>query len=767
MGFEKLINFLERNLSYDAIEELKLKSSIKKILCEHVFYDINFIIYSCMTEVEAEVNDIIKIIYSLPFNYDSDVNDKVESFFKLKHWNECDINEEVLNGLYENDIVDNFKKMITQEVEKNILLIDKVLYHKVVDKIIESISSLHLEKFVISINLFFDGIPSFSKILEQKRRRSKNYLESQKRKKNFKKYFKCIENDLICENDITYNYFSWLNNKFNIDKSLGPTSDKSLLMEQYIYDKLKLHYTDKKIYICSGKEYGESDTKIFSYIHQEKIKDNIVIHTCDSDLIHQIITQQVYSNINKLNINYSIIRYYSISQDYVQFIHGTNIVNLILQKYKDICKIKEEINEYKIVLDLMVYFYFFGNDNLPSCLEIGYELNLNFVFKSHYKCFNNKNFLVDISNGKNSLNINSLATFLNEIKEKKLALIVLVRFYKIHYNLVSFLVDKMNFNLKNLIPDFLIPYFIYEGYVLMSDEQTANLEKEDLRYIHYNKYKIDNHEPPVNPLDLNKYPESFKKIIIEGKKLLDKNIDFYDSLNMGLTVYNKKLYLEGNSYQDLYNYLNNISIKETQTIYPQFYRPYPYKINKIDNIYDKYPDKSDDIIESYLKMLYVQVDIFFNDMSNYNPCNFIYYPDVTPPKIQEIVNFINSKNTSDLYKKWNNDIKENTVPFKKYFDSVSHHIFITPYLRNSDFIKQIKYIKNLYQILEELYKLQGSLWLEEYNEEYNYRNIDPKKFLYNWKEALIKVNLKHTDYQPLISDENSYTLLEFKETDTN
>ena len=27
---------------------------------------------------------------------------------------------------------------------------------------------------------------------------------------------------------------------------------------------------------------------------------------------------------------------------------------------------------------------------------------------------------------------------------------------------------------------------------------------------------------------------------------------------------------------------------------------------------------------------------------------------------------------------------------------------------------------NAHQILEELYKLQGSLWLEEYNEEYNY-----------------------------------------------
>ena len=71
MGFEKLINFLSRNLSYNTIEELVLENSAKKVLANHVIFDINFVIYNCIVELEEEINDIIKIIFSLQFNYNN------------------------------------------------------------------------------------------------------------------------------------------------------------------------------------------------------------------------------------------------------------------------------------------------------------------------------------------------------------------------------------------------------------------------------------------------------------------------------------------------------------------------------------------------------------------------------------------------------------------------------------------------------------------------------------------------------------------------
>ena len=74
MGFEKFINSLSRNLSYNTIEELVLENSAKKIFANHVIFDINFVIYYCIVELEDEINDIIKIIYSLQFTEEAPSN---------------------------------------------------------------------------------------------------------------------------------------------------------------------------------------------------------------------------------------------------------------------------------------------------------------------------------------------------------------------------------------------------------------------------------------------------------------------------------------------------------------------------------------------------------------------------------------------------------------------------------------------------------------------------------------------------------------------
>ena len=68
----------------------------------------------------------------------------------------------------------------------------------VIDKIIiyieEIINELHIKKNINSIGIFIDGIPSYSKILEQRKRRMKNYYESTSRKEKFNTYFGNIKN---------------------------------------------------------------------------------------------------------------------------------------------------------------------------------------------------------------------------------------------------------------------------------------------------------------------------------------------------------------------------------------------------------------------------------------------------------------------------------------------------------------------------------------------------------------------------------------------
>ena len=130
MGFEKLINFLSRNLSYNTIEELVLENSAKKVFANHVIFDINFVIYYCIVELEEEINDIIKIIYSLQFNYNNEVESKVEKFVNLDHWKKICKLENIIDGNDEEDMLKKFKSFLNMKSVDNISNVNKILFLK-------------------------------------------------------------------------------------------------------------------------------------------------------------------------------------------------------------------------------------------------------------------------------------------------------------------------------------------------------------------------------------------------------------------------------------------------------------------------------------------------------------------------------------------------------------------------------------------------------------------------------------------------------------
>jgi hypothetical protein len=68
----------------------------------------------------------------------------------------------------------------------NYTILELVMYKKIINTMIKYINKLHNPDLLLSLVIFFDGIPSVSKIIEQRRRRIKNYLESNE-KKNYLK----------------------------------------------------------------------------------------------------------------------------------------------------------------------------------------------------------------------------------------------------------------------------------------------------------------------------------------------------------------------------------------------------------------------------------------------------------------------------------------------------------------------------------------------------------------------------------------------------
>ena len=109
MGLERFTNFI---LKSNNLDEINIDNNIKKIVSNHIVFDLNFLIYQEMVNIENEVNDIIKIILSLPFAPKNDILEKLlKKILSQKHWNTYYIETELqklFDGFNENEIIENF-----------------------------------------------------------------------------------------------------------------------------------------------------------------------------------------------------------------------------------------------------------------------------------------------------------------------------------------------------------------------------------------------------------------------------------------------------------------------------------------------------------------------------------------------------------------------------------------------------------------------------------------------------------------------------------
>ena len=106
MGFDRLSNFILKNLNFSygfVIDEMK-----RKVLGNHILFDLNFIIYNQMFSLEEEINTIIKIVLNLPFSYtlDNKTEEKLHEIFDLPWWkNHCENIEFIFDGDSEDVII--------------------------------------------------------------------------------------------------------------------------------------------------------------------------------------------------------------------------------------------------------------------------------------------------------------------------------------------------------------------------------------------------------------------------------------------------------------------------------------------------------------------------------------------------------------------------------------------------------------------------------------------------------------------------------------
>lgn len=739
MGLEKIIGFLNKNLSYNGIKEISVENCCNKIIAENIFFDFNFIIYSNLVELEDDINYLLKILFSLPYTKISIIEKEISKILDFEYLyfvkddllkildsdNQEEMLNELTNFLYSKEkFIEYEKKFFGKQFFKGNTMLDLIFFFKVYSYINSMLNSIHHVEFIKNVFVFFDGIPSYSKILEQKRRRTKNFLESTIRKDLFKKTFKNFKNDIYQDNNLIYNYFDWLNFKISLDKSFGPSSkiitDLELFLKLSNSKQILSNKINYNLNICSGKVMGESDFKIFKYIQKKKIKGDIFIHTCDSDFVHLVLVQQVYNILYQKKNNYNIIRYYSRDKTAVQFVDSLFIVKELIKIVKKNFNSNE--NKYYILLDFLGLCYLFGNDHLLNNDWFGSELSFEEILYSLKISYKDRGYMLNFDKSKNIiLNWSIFLDFLKEIEKKNNSLkINLIKKHRTYDGIFNFLI-RTDITYQEFKNEYIPNYFSYCGYLKSLQEDISEIEL-DKRY-YWDAYFYDKLKVTENP---------FKSKIDEKKintfnELLNKWLNFYktEEETEYLKTITKNYELESNNYQNLYQYISDLSNK----IGFEKYHIYFKNLEKYRN--DE--DNKTSIIENYLLVFYHLIKNFFINMIDYNPCNLIHYKYTTSPSLTSIINYLNQNDHKDISNKFDKIINEKYVKSKNYFDSISHHLFITPYLLNSFYKEKIENIDNIDYILDELNKIEN-LCISESNYNFNFKLIEPEIYLNKWKD---------------------------------
>ena len=743
MGLDRFANFLSKFINNDGIDRLNIENNIRKVVVNHVILDLNFLIYQEIIEIENEVNDILKILISCKNSNNINILYKlINEITDKPYWK---INKNillVLNNIENENILDDFIKLLFSKIDNN-KIIDLIIYEKIIYNIKYYITNIHYYEFIHSINIFYDGIPSYSKIIEQRKRRIKNHLEYTEKKKLFKIYFdKLLTNNiditkslskkyktLLNFNDIiTFDYLYWIKNRFSIDKSIGPSSLFILNLDIYISKHIYKYFPDKKINIFNSKENGEADLKIFKFIALNKINGDYCIHTSDSDLIHQMLVQQIYYKIMNRDINISLIKYiknYNLV-GYVQFLDANIIIKNILDLYNISNNVKT--NNYKIIWDLCLIFYLFGNDHIPASLEIGPELSLDYYLMCHYQSIYNNN-IVNLNNNNIDINLENLLLLLfkiNSTNKINITKIILQRFFKINYKLIQILTENFNFNFNEILL-FLEKFILYRTLELSNEEQD-NINIHDIRKILLLKYK--------NNLDIYKNINIFNfnidniNILNNSIDIIENNIDYYEYDYMGLILYNKSQNITLDPYQDLYNYISEKTISNIIKKHSIYYDH--IDLNSHINILN-IKDNSD--VDSYLKKLYHLVITQFGNMKKYHSNNLTYYKYYYAPSINNMIIYLQKNNHNNIIKTWNKIIINDNI--NNYFNDYNHHILISPFIINYNLMPEVK-------ILIEYLNIKN-LWLYDINN-FNYRDIDIIYFLNKWNNIIKLFNKNNLLY---------------------
>ena len=694
-------------------EENKYDKRLKYVPANSIFLDGNFVLYNVLSKLEEDLNDLLKIILSVPHNSDRDkLIEMVNNLF----------NKTPLKGYedYFEDIfyLDNLDDMILMLRKKSLDIgsgdnrVFDIICDYYVEYVNEKILGMHNLDFLKDFYLIFDGIPSGFKIIEQRRRRLKNFLESQLRKKLLGDKLKDIEGELgeyeIENNEksekVIYDYGLYVKNIITLGKSFGPSS----VIFEKIMKKLYVNVLNYKIkFWYSGvNEPGEGDYKIVHLIRMCK-SENVVIHCSDLDFL--ILGSRLQTTYDG---NIYMIRHNVDNYCIANFVRLNNRISEYLVKKYNCVNESNLINDFNFVISL------FGNDYIPSLMELNFDSNLNDVlYVMGNKLWINKKYVVNYD----KLNLENMYVLFDNLSNKieRLSFVNMLKKNYIMNNIIKIIPSNIN-SYEELVNEILLPYW-YKNIVEQKDwnsfyrpdiridiiQKYVNKSRDELEKLVYEKIK----KKLLKKQIFNDIKD--KKLDDNIVKVLDKSLKSYNVNTYGLEEKIKYKNFSKNEYDNLYYYY-----------YYKTKREISEKFNRLDNSINESEIVSCEMYEDSVKNSIVKNYVFsliFNNYKFYNPMKLTYefYKYYISPKVLWLKNYI---------KDCKIDVEKYVKTSENYIDNQLHLLIISANNSNENtFVLKNNELVNIksdfdIELDEEIIKIN------------NYRNIDLEKLKKKWDE---------------------------------
>lgn len=384
MGVPKLFTVINKNnVTYSAIIE-NLNS---KVDVEYFYIDFNSIVHVTSQILIIELNEILLILLSLKSKKDLKNNKPIEKIVKKY--------KPYLNNFFDN--FSNFESENEIGTQYNVYfsidLVDEIVINLVKDNV-----HYLLKKFVKGVSkllyIAVDGVPSKSKMIEQKKRRYMGAIVSEYKKLLRKKYNTDLENakTLYGSNRLIYE-----KNKISFNKS--KISPGTKFMDKLTNVLEKETFNCQKYILSSIDEVGEGEKKIIDHIKNNNY-EKCMIYSPDADMI--LLTSLLEGKGNV------ILRHNQQKSTIDETFYDLIDIDIFKKNIHDYLDDKT-VNKKFFIKDMICLASVFGNDFIPKIESIDVQFNfeqLLDVYLATFKFFDGEIYLTEFRKDKNKWYLN-------------------------------------------------------------------------------------------------------------------------------------------------------------------------------------------------------------------------------------------------------------------------------------------------------------------------------------------------------------------------